>query len=271
MDIKAAVAFEPGKPLRIETVDLEGPAPARCWSRSRPPASATPTRSRSRARTRRASSPPSSATRAPASWSTSAPGVHLAEEGRPRDPALHAGVPRSASTASSGKTNLCQAIRATQGKGLMPDGTSRFSLGGEPRPPLHGHVHLLELHGAAGDRAGEDPRGRARSTRSATSAAASPPASAPSSTPPRWSRAPTWSSSASAASASTWCRARGMVGADMIVGVDINPGRRAIAEKFGMTHFVNPKEVGGDLVPHLVEPHRGRRRLQLRVHRQRAA
>jgi S-(hydroxymethyl)glutathione dehydrogenase/alcohol dehydrogenase len=43
-----------------------------------------------------------------------------------------------------------------------------------------------------------------------------------------------------------------MVGCDQIIGVDVNPGRKAIAEKFGMTHFVNPKEVGGDLVPYLV-------------------
>jgi S-(hydroxymethyl)glutathione dehydrogenase / alcohol dehydrogenase len=43
-----------------------------------------------------------------------------------------------------------------------------------------------------------------------------------------------------------------MVGADQIVGVDLNPARRAIAEKFGLTHFVNPSEVGGDLVPYLV-------------------
>jgi len=43
-----------------------------------------------------------------------------------------------------------------------------------------------------------------------------------------------------------------MVGADKIVGVDLNPGRKAIAEKFGMTHFVNPKEVEGDLVAYLV-------------------
>ena len=50
-----------------------------------------------------------------------------------------------------------------------------------------------------------------------------------------------------------------MVGADMIVGVDLNPSRRALAEKFGMTHFVNPKEVEGDLVPYLVEPDQGRR------------
>jgi S-(hydroxymethyl)glutathione dehydrogenase/alcohol dehydrogenase len=44
-----------------------------------------------------------------------------------------------------------------------------------------------------------------------------------------------------------------MVGARQIVGVDINPGKRAMAEKFGMTDFVNPKEIKGDLVGHLVE------------------
>jgi S-(hydroxymethyl)glutathione dehydrogenase/alcohol dehydrogenase len=44
-----------------------------------------------------------------------------------------------------------------------------------------------------------------------------------------------------------------LVGANMIVGVDLNPTRREIAERFGMTHFVNPSEVGGDLVAHLVE------------------
>jgi Zn-dependent alcohol dehydrogenase len=44
-----------------------------------------------------------------------------------------------------------------------------------------------------------------------------------------------------------------LVGANMIIGVDINPAREALAEKFGMTHFVNPKEVEGDLVAHLVE------------------
>jgi S-(hydroxymethyl)glutathione dehydrogenase/alcohol dehydrogenase len=48
-----------------------------------------------------------------------------------------------------------------------------------------------------------------------------------------------------------------LVGANMIVGVDVNPGRRAIAETFGMTHFVNPNDVGGELVPHLVNLTRG--------------
>jgi len=48
-----------------------------------------------------------------------------------------------------------------------------------------------------------------------------------------------------------------LVGAGMIVGVDLNPARKALGEKFGMTHFVNPKEVGGDLVPYLVDLTRG--------------
>jgi S-(hydroxymethyl)glutathione dehydrogenase/alcohol dehydrogenase len=44
-----------------------------------------------------------------------------------------------------------------------------------------------------------------------------------------------------------------LAGADMIIGVDINPERKAWGERFGMTHFVNPKEIGGDLVPYLVD------------------
>ncbi|HLU76969.1 MAG TPA: zinc-binding dehydrogenase, partial [Burkholderiales bacterium] len=48
-----------------------------------------------------------------------------------------------------------------------------------------------------------------------------------------------------------------MVGADMIVGVDINPEREALARKFGMTHFINPKEIQGDLVPYIIELTKG--------------
>ena len=47
------------------------------------------------------------------------------------------------------------------------------------------------------------------------------------------------------------------MGADRIVGVDINPDRKELAEKFGMTHFVNPNEVEGDLVPYLVDITKG--------------
>ena len=48
-----------------------------------------------------------------------------------------------------------------------------------------------------------------------------------------------------------------LAGANMIVGVDLNPKRKEIAEKFGMTHFVNPKEVEGDLVPYIVDLTKG--------------
>ena len=68
---------------------------------------------------------------------------------------------RQCKSCLSRKTNLCTAIRATQGKGLMPDGTSRFSYKGQTDLPLHGLLDLLELHGAARDRGGQDPRGRA--------------------------------------------------------------------------------------------------------------
>ena len=68
---------------------------------------------------------------------------------------------RQCKSCLSRKTNLCTAIRATQGKGVMPDGTSRFSLGGQTVLPLHGQLDVRQLHGAAGDRGREDPRGRA--------------------------------------------------------------------------------------------------------------
>jgi hypothetical protein len=60
------------------------------------------------------------------------------------------------------KTNLCQKVRATQGQGLMPDGTSRFSmLDGDADPALHGLLDLLQPHGVARDQPRQDPAGRA--------------------------------------------------------------------------------------------------------------
>jgi len=78
----------------------------------------------------------------------------------------------------SRKTNLCTAIRSTQGQGVMPDGTSRFSLGGEEAAPLHGLLDLRELSRSCRRSRSQKCARTRRSTRSATSAAASPPASA---------------------------------------------------------------------------------------------
>ena len=114
-----------------------------------------------------------------------------------------------------------------------------------------------------------------RSTRSATSAAASPPASA---------RCINTAKVEHGAKAIVFglggiglnvLQGLRLAGADMIIGVDINNDRKAWGERFGMTHFVNPKELGKDLVPHLVNMTKSRRRpdrrrrLHLRLHRQR--
>ena len=89
------------------------------------------------------------------------PGVTSAEEGRSRHPALHARMPAVRVLPVSRKTNLCQAIRATQGQGVMPDGTSRFSLGGKKVLHYMGTSTFSNFTVRARDRAGEDPRGRA--------------------------------------------------------------------------------------------------------------
>src|ERR1700694_2422056 len=109
----------------------------------------------------------------------------------------------------SRKTNLCTAIRATQGQGLMPDGTSRFSVGGKP---IHHYMGTSTFanYTVLPEIAVAKSRKDAPFDRSATSAAASPPASAPSSTPRRSSKAPRRSCSASAASGSTCCRGCGL-------------------------------------------------------------
>ena len=88
------------------------------------------------------------------------PGVTSLQARRPRDP-LYTPECRECDFCLHPKTNLCQAIRATQGQGVMPDGTSRFSAGRQTASALHGLFHLFQLHGAAGDRAGQGARGRA--------------------------------------------------------------------------------------------------------------
>src|SRR5262245_33717692 len=147
----------------------------------------------------------------------------------------------------SRKTNLCQAIRATQGQGLMPDGTSRFPIGGEKLYHYTGtstfssYTVLPEIAVA---KIREDAPfdkvcyigcgvttgvGAVINTAKVQSGA----------------NCVVFGLGGIGLNVIQGLR---MVGANMIVGVDINPKRRAIAEKFGMTHFVNPREVDGDLV-----------------------
>ena len=106
------------------------------------------------------------------------------------------------------------------------------------------------------------------STRAAISAAASRPASARSSTRPRSTPGSNVVVFGLGGIGLNVIQGAKMVGADKIIGVDINDTKEEWGRRFGMTDFVNPKKITGDIVPHLVDPDRRRRRLHLRLHRQ---
>ena len=150
------------------------------------------------------------------------------------------------------KTNLCQAIRTTQGQGLMPDGSSRFSLDGKPvfhymgTSTFANHTVVPEIalakvrEDAPFDKICYIGCGVTTGIGAVINTAKVEPGSN--------------------------CIVFGLggiglnviqglklVGANMIVGVDLNDDKKEWGEKFGMTHFVNPKEVRGDLTAHLVE------------------
>src|SRR5881398_317551 len=152
----------------------------------------------------------------------------------------------------SRKTNLCIAIRATQGQGVMPDGTSRFSLDGKK---LHHYMgtstfsNFTVLPEIAVAKVREDAPfdkicyigcGVTTGVGAVLFTAKVQPGD----------RVVVFGLGGIGLNVVQGAR---VAGADQIVGVDINPGRRALAENFGMTHFVNPKEVEGDIVPYLVE------------------
>ena len=156
----------------------------------------------------------------------------------------------------SGKTNLCQAIRETQGRGLMPDGTSRFSLGGRP---IHHYMgtstfsNFTVLPEIPVARIREDAPfdkvcyigcGVTTGIGAVINTAKVRPGD----------NVVVFGLGGIGLNVVQGAR---LAGAGMIVGVDLNPGRRAIAERFGMTHFVDPAEAGDDLVPHLVNLTRG--------------
>jgi S-(hydroxymethyl)glutathione dehydrogenase/alcohol dehydrogenase len=158
---------------------------------------------------------------------------------------------RQCSYCVSRKTNLCQAIRETQGKGVMPDGTSRFSGSG-------GRIHhymgtssfsnytvLPEIavakirEDAPFDKVCYIGCGVTTGIGAVINTAKVEPGA----------NVVVFGLGGIGLNVIQGAR---LAGANQIVGVDLNPERRALGEKFGMTHFVNPTEVQGDLVPYLV-------------------
>jgi len=157
---------------------------------------------------------------------------------------------------TSGKTNLCQAIRVTQGQGVMPDGTSRFSAEGEKIFHYMGtstFSNFSVVPEIALAKVREDAPfekicyigcGVTTGLGAVMNTAKVQPGD----------NVVVFGLGGIGLNVIQGAR---IAGADMIVGVDLNPGRKEMAEKFGMTHFVNPTEVEGDLVPYLVDLTKG--------------
>ncbi|HJT44299.1 MAG TPA: S-(hydroxymethyl)glutathione dehydrogenase/class III alcohol dehydrogenase [Rhizomicrobium sp.] len=163
---------------------------------------------------------------------------------------------RQCKSCTSHKTNLCTSIRATQGQGVMPDGTSRFSIRGKKVHHYMGcstfanHTVLPEIAlakiraDAPFDKVCYIGCGVTTGIGAVINTAKVEPGS----------NVVVFGLGGIGLNVIQGAR---MAGANMIVGVDINPARQTLARQFGMTDFVNPKEVKGDLVPHLVELTKG--------------
>jgi S-(hydroxymethyl)glutathione dehydrogenase/alcohol dehydrogenase len=250
MDVRAAVATAAGKPLEIATVQLEGPregevmveikATGVCHTDEFTLSGADP----------EGLFPAILGHEGAGIVVEVGSGVTSVKKGDHVIP-LYTPECRQCPSCLSRKTNLCTAIRATQGQGLMPDGTSRFSIRGKP---IHHYMGTSTF---------------ANYTVLPEIAVAKIREDAPFDKVCYIGCGVTTGIGAVFNTAKVEQGAKAIVfglggiglnvlqglklaGADMIIGVDIKPDRKAWGERFGMTHFVNSKEIGKDLVPHLV-------------------
>jgi S-(hydroxymethyl)glutathione dehydrogenase / alcohol dehydrogenase len=250
MDVKAAVAFEAGKPLSIETVQLDGPragevlveikATGICHTDSFTLSGEDP----------EGIFPAILGHEGAGIVVDVGPGVTSVKAGDHVIP-LYTPECRECSYCTSGKTNLCQSIRETQGQGLMPDGSSRFSIDGEPIYHYMGtstfasYTVLPEIavakirKDAPFDKVCYIGCGVTTGVGAVINTAKVEPGS----------NVAVFGLGGIGLNVIQGAR---LVGADRIVGIDLNETKKPLAEQFGMTHFINPSEVD-DIIAAVVE------------------
>ena len=246
MKTRAAVAWEAGKPLTIETIEIGGPkagevlvevmATGICHTDAY------------------TLSGLDSEGKFPAILGHEGAGI-VREVGagvttlKPGDHVIPLYTPecRSCKSCLSRRTNLCTSIRATQGQGLMPDGTSRFSCDGGEVFHYMGcstFANFTVLPEIALAKVREDaPFDKICYIGCGVTTGIG----AVIYTAKVWPGANVVVFGLGGIGLNVIQGAR-MVGAEKIIGVDINPAKRAMAEKFGMTDFINPSEIGNDKV-----------------------
>ncbi|MEX1153526.1 S-(hydroxymethyl)glutathione dehydrogenase/class III alcohol dehydrogenase [Parvibaculum sp.] len=251
MDVRAAVAFEAGKPLEIETVQLDGPKAGEVLVEIKATGICHTDAFTLSGEDPEGAFPAILGHEGAGVVVDVGPGVKSLAVGDHVIP-LYTPECRECKSCTSHKTNLCTSIRATQGKGVMPDGTSRFSYKG--KPVLHymgcstfaNYTVLPEI--ALAKVRKDAPFDKicyigcgVTTGLGAVIFTAKVEAGA---------NVVVFGLGGIGLNVIQGAR---MVGANMIVGVDINPEREGLARQFGMTHFVNPKEIKGDIVGHIVE------------------
>ena len=251
MKTRAAVAYEAGKPLVIEEVELEGPKASEVLIELRATGVCHTDEFTRTGADPEGLFPVIFGHEGAGVVVDVGPGVTTVKKGDHVIP-LYTPECRACKSCLSRKTNLCTAIRATQGKGLMPDGTSRFSIG---KTMIHHYMgcstfsNYTVLPEISVAKVREDAPfdkicyigcGVTTGIGAVIYTAKVEPGA----------NVVIFGLGGIGLNVVQGAR---IAGADKIIGVDLNPKREPLARKFGLTHFVNPKEVGKDLVPHLVE------------------
>ena len=251
MKSRAAVAYEAGQPLEIETVQLDGPkagevlieikATGICHTDEFTRCGADP----------EGLFPSILGHEGAGVVVDIGEGVTSVKKGDHVIP-LYTPECRQCDYCTSGKTNLCQAIRVTQGQGLMPDGSSRFSMGKQKifhymgTSTFSNYTVLPEIavakirEDAPFDKVCYIGCGVTTGIGAVINTAKVQPGD----------NVVVFGLGGIGLNVVQGAR---LAGADQIVGVDINPKRQSLAEKFGMTDFVNPQQVEGDLVANIVD------------------